>query len=367
MTTTYDPFIPAGGSEQHGYGARRRPEERWDADPYADQYVDPYGADPRPSTTRPADPWGAEPQQPSHWMDDPRWGTGQQPVQQAPVSYAPAPAPGPSYAVPQQAASPMGPSMAVPMPAPRGSGSSWNRTVSIVVVAMLVALAGYQAYRIEGVSRDNQALVADLSAEQTKTANLQKQMSGYFDPEAISTKVLPSVFRVRAGDFTGTAFSVGDKAADGKANLFTNYHVVDEVYSSGSRKVTLERGTTSIAATIVKVDKNKDLALLQAAQSIAPLAAASGQVKPGQPVVVVGAPLGLDDTVTSGVISAFRPNDPDGTTIQFDAAINPGNSGGPVVNANDQVVGLATAKAKDAEGIGLAIAIGTACDTFDVC
>jgi putative serine protease PepD len=84
-------------------------------------------------------------------------------------------------------------------------------------------------------------------------------------------------------------------------------------------------------------------------------------------VVVVGAPLGLDDTVTSGVISAYRPDDPEGPTIQFDAAINPGNSGGPVVNSNNQVVGLATAKAKDAEGIGLAIPIKTACDTFAVC
>jgi putative serine protease PepD len=81
----------------------------------------------------------------------------------------------------------------------------------------------------------------------------------------------------------------------------------------------------------------------------------------------VGAPLGLDDSVTTGVISAYRPNDQDGPTVQFDAPINPGNSGGPVVNANGQVVGVATAKAMDAEGIGLAIPIKTACDTFDVC
>jgi putative serine protease PepD len=81
-------------------------------------------------------------------------------------------------------------------------------------------------------------------------------------------------------------------------------------------------------------------------------------------VVVVGAPLGLDDSVTTGVISAYRPNDKDGTTIQFDAPINPGNSGGPVVNAGNQVVGVATAKAKDAEGIGLAIDIKVACTTY---
>jgi len=83
--------------------------------------------------------------------------------------------------------------------------------------------------------------------------------------------------------------------------------------------------------------------------------------------VVVGAPLGLEDTVTTGVVSAYRPDDSEGPTIQFDAPINPGNSGGPVVNSADEVIGLATAKARDAEGIGLAVPIKTACDTFKVC
>jgi putative serine protease PepD len=176
--------------------------------------------------------------------------------------------------------------------------------------------------------------------------------------------VLPSVFRVRAGDFTGTAFSVGAKAENGQSNLLTNYHVVAEVYTAGGRNVSLERGSTKIAATIVKVNKGKDLALLHANQEIKGIGTSTAQVKPGQQVVVVGAPLGLDDTVTTGVISAWRPNDPDGPTIQFDAPINPGNSGGPVVNSTNQVVGLATAKAKDAEGIGLAIPIKTACEAF---
>jgi S1-C subfamily serine protease len=53
--------------------------------------------------------------------------------------------------------------------------------------------------------------------------------------------------------------------------------------------------------------------------------------------------------------------------IQFDAPINPGNSGGPVINSAKQVVGVATAKAENAEGIGLAVPIKTACDAFKVC
>jgi putative serine protease PepD len=240
-----------------------------------------------------------------------------------------------------------------------------------VLAAVLVLVAGWQVWRLD---RDNSDLAATLATERgranaltDRTERLEKQVAGAFDPEAISTAVLPSVFRVRAGDFTGTAFSISDKAADGKANMLTNYHVVESVWSSGGRKVFLERGKDEVSATIVKVSKGKDLALLRADREIKGLKPAGANVKSGQQIVVVGAPLGLEDSVTTGVVSAFRPDDEDGQTIQFDAPINPGNSGGPVVNADDEVIGLATAKARDAEGIGLAVSIKTACDAFDVC
>jgi putative serine protease PepD len=142
--------------------------------------------------------------------------------------------------------------------------------------------------------------------------------------------------------------------------------VIESVWESGARKVFLERGKDRVSATIVKVSRGKDLALLRANRKIAGLDVAPRTVKPGQQVVVVGAPLGLEDTVTTGVVSAYRLDDA-GPTIQFDASINPGNSGGPVVNSADEVIGLATAKARDAEGIGLAVPIKTACDTFKIC
>src|SRR4029453_8050561 len=104
------------------------------------------------------------------------------------------------------------------------------------------------------------------------------------------------------------------------------------------RKVFLERGKDELSATIVKVSKGKDLALLRANRKVAGLETATATVKPGQQVVVVGAPLGLEDTVTTGVVSAYRPDDSDGPSIQFDAPINPGNSGGPVVNSADDVL-----------------------------
>ncbi|GAA2621622.1 S1C family serine protease [Paractinoplanes durhamensis] len=345
MTTTYDPFIPADGTDQHRYDGRRRAEEvSWGAEPGWE------------SNTGFADPKYPEPRyQEPQYSPQPSWQQHEPQYQSAP-QYQPAPQwqAGVSETFP-----------AVPAEDPqRARPARKAKPVIAGLVGVLVAVAGWQAYRIETMHSDNASLHSVLAAEQDRTDRLEKELAGVFDPEAVSSKVLPSVFRVRAGDFTGTAFSVGSKAKDGQSNLFTNYHVVAELYTGGGRTVSLERGTTKINATIVKVNKAKDLALLRANQDVPGLAAATVQVKAGQQVVVVGAPLGLDDTVTTGVISAYRPSDPDGPTIQFDAPINPGNSGGPVVNSGNQVVGLATAKAKDAEGIGLAIPIKTACDTF---
>lgn len=243
--------------------------------------------------------------------------------------------------------------------------------VPLILAFVLLAGGGFMAWRLD---RADHRLTGQLAASQQRETELadraqklEKQLAGVFDPEAISSTVLPSVFRVRAGNFTGTAFVVGDSSKDKQSTLLTNFHVVESVWESGSKKVFLERGKDEVSATIVKVSKGKDIAQLRADKDIAGLAVAKDTVKPGQQVVVVGSPLGLEDTVTTGVVSAYRPGDSDGPSIQFDAPINPGNSGGPVVNGDDQVIGLATAKARDAEGIGLAIPIKTACDTFKVC
>ncbi|MBL7253745.1 trypsin-like peptidase domain-containing protein [Paractinoplanes lichenicola] len=409
---TYEPFTPAGSGEQRRYDGRRRaddPQEQWTAPEGQwagapeDQWAEPEEQWAAAPQTRPADPWGAPADpwgqpgqgQPGQWtepaprqqrarVEEQRWDTpapipqqrhtgeqqrftGEQ--QQHTGEQQRFTGEQQRYAGEQQAWPAAPGRTGEPESISQRSASTGNRIKPLVIgaVVLLLLVAGWQAYRIEGMSRHNQDLATVLSAEQDRTDRLEKELAGVFDPEGVSSGVLPSVFRVRAGSFTGTAFSVGKKAGANQANLITNYHVVAETWTDGGRRVSLERGSTRINATIVKVDKGKDLALLRAAQTIAPLGAAPAQVKPGQQVVVVGAPLGLDDSVTTGVISAYRPNDADGPTIQFDAPINPGNSGGPVVNSSKQVVGVATAKAKDAEGIGLAIPIKTACQTLAVC
>jgi putative serine protease PepD len=259
---------------------------------------------------------------------------------------------------------------------PPGRVPGSARTGIVVLVVALIGVVGWQAFRLDRLEdrvadsdRQLSAAVAidraSVAVLQTRAAALEAESARAFNPEAIATAVLPSVFRVRAGNFTGTAFAVGCGAADEDTNLFTNFHVVESVWDAGDRKVALERGDVEVPADIVKIDEEHDLALLRVSKKIAGLSTDPGTVKSGQQITVVGAPLGLEDTVTTGVISALRADK--NAMIQLDAPINPGNSGGPVINAAKQVVGIVTAKARGSEGIGLAIPIKTALDELDAC
>jgi putative serine protease PepD len=233
-------------------------------------------------------------------------------------------------------------------------------------------VTGFQAYEIHSLDSSLHRTRADLSAARTEASKqadtIDKQLAGRFDSEHLAAVALASVFRVRAGDYFGTAFAVGKPATDGGTNLFTNFHVIEQVWNRGERKVQLEHADQLFEATIVAGDKKLDVAQLHATAKIAGLTVAPAESKAGQQVLVAGSPQGLKDTVTTGIVSAFRDATSDhGPYIQFDAAINPGNSGGPVINAEAEVIGIASAKFVDSEGIGLAIPIKVACEKYPVC
>ncbi|NES28273.1 trypsin-like serine protease [Micromonospora terminaliae] len=282
---------------------------------------------------------------------------------------------GPAY--PGQPAGPV-PGMPAAHPDRPGRGRRLP-VVALVLAGILALVAGVQAYQIHRLddrlaATDRRLAEAEgaaagrLDGLERRAGALEKQAGAAFNPEAVASAVLPSVFRVRAGQFTGTAFAIGKAPAGGGTTLLTNFHVVESVFAAGDRKVFLERTDQRFEATIVEVDKDKDLAHLRTTAKFSGLVAAPTAVKSGQQIVVVGAPLGLQDSVTTGVVSAFRKDEGgSGPVIQFDAPINPGNSGGPVINGSKEVVGIATAKARDAEGIGLAVPIKTACDRFKLC
>ena len=269
---------------------------------------------------------------------------------------------------------------------PPSAGRSPNRWVGVlalVLAGVLMVVAGLQTWQLLSLSgrlaevndqlaelRRDQAYGGErLDALEERAGELERITGEAFNPETVAAAVLPSVFMVVAGDFTGTAFAIGPAAPDGGTHLLTNFHVIAQVWERGDDQVGLERTNQRYRATIVDVSPENDLAWLHTTTSFRGLTASEEEVRAGQPIIAVGAPHGLTDTVTTGVISSpsQRLEDGSGPWIQFDAAVNPGNSGGPVVNGAQEVVGIATAKREEAEGLGFAVPIEVACRLFRIC
>jgi len=163
-----------------------------------------------------------------------------------------------------------------------------------------------------------------------------------------------------------TAQSLGSGVIiDAEGHVLTNEHVV----GGASRiKVSLQDGR-ELDATLIGADPNNDLAVLEIATAeklpwVAP--GSSADLLVGEPVIAIGNPFGLSNTVTTGVISALdrsiRASEDRSYYgfLQTDASINPGNSGGPLLNAEGTLIGINTAIYQGAEGIGFAIPIDVA-------
>jgi S1-C subfamily serine protease len=164
----------------------------------------------------------------------------------------------------------------------------------------------------------------------------------------------------RIEEGTGSGFII---SADGR--LITNAHVVE---GADQVQVTLRDGRT-YPGEVMGVDSITDIAAIKIDAENLPAVTFgdSERLLPGQWAIAIGNPLGLDNTVTVGIISATGRSsaqigiaDKRVRFIQTDAAINPGNSGGPLLNAEGEVIGVNTAIRADAQGLGFAIPIETA-------
>lgn len=159
---------------------------------------------------------------------------------------------------------------------------------------------------------------------------------------------------------TGSGFIL---SSDGR--LMTNAHVVAR---ADTVKVTLKDGRT-LEGKVIGADSVTDVAVVKINATGLPTVqlGKSEKLIPGEWAIAIGNPLGLDNTVTVGIVSAtgrssLQVGVPDKRVrfIQTDAAINPGNSGGPLLNARGEVIGINTAIRADAQGLGFAIPIETA-------
>ncbi len=180
---------------------------------------------------------------------------------------------------------------------------------------------------------------------------------------AIYQRVAPSVVAIQAGGGSGTGIIVADNGT-----IITADHVIA---NASAIVVTYADGTLT-RATVLSSNKQMDIAMLTPArlpQIVVP-ATLGGTADIGAPVVAIGNPLGLTDSVSAGVVSGLNRSANTDTgkrsgLIQFDASINPGSSGGPLLDGRGMVIGIVVALAapdgRDAfAGIGFAVPIGSA-------
>ena len=253
--------------------------------------------------------------------------------------------------------------------APR-RGPGWGGTSVLVLAGMLLSsgltLGGVVAYdQLQGDEP-----VAAAQGSQTSEARPAATTTAE-DPDwaAISEQVSPSAVSILSSTGSGTSQGTG-VVLDEDGTILTNDHVAGD---AESLQVTTSDGR-SFAASVVGTDPSTDLAVIRLEdppEDLQPATFAdSSTVAVGQPVMALGTPLGLENTVTTGIVSALdRPvsatgEEADGSdttftsAIQTDAAINPGNSGGPLVDAAGQVIGINTAIASIPNESGQAGSIG---------
>ena len=141
--------------------------------------------------------------------------------------------------------------------------------------------------------------------------------------------------------------------------IVTNLHVLE---GASDLYVTTKAGDRFDDVSVIDFDAVKDLALIKIKGFDLPTAKLgnSNSVRSGQPVYAIGAPLGYEQTISSGIVSAIRPMDAGFKAIQTDAAISPGSSGGGLFNADGELVGILTAYEVNGQNINFALPINYA-------
>ncbi|MET8992473.1 S1C family serine protease [Nonomuraea wenchangensis] len=275
---------------------------------------------------------------------------------------------------------PVGPALPPPPPP-----SSWKpmfalsrKAVAGLALAAVTALGasalGGGAVGAYLAGADRPAAVATASAASPVFRTVADQLT----VAEVAAKVQPSVVMIQGQSAEGSGVVLSE---DGL--ILTNNHVVDG--QGGALTVKFNDGRTA-KAKVVGTDPATDLAVIRA-EGVSGLAKAtlgdSDQLKVGDDVLALGSPLGLDGTVTAGIVSALdrtvtagdggggqqfpwgqQQQQSKATTlggmIQTDAAINPGNSGGALVNAAGELIGINSAVSAQGVNLGFAIPVNTA-------
>ncbi|WNZ10288.1 trypsin-like peptidase domain-containing protein [Streptomyces sp. 11x1] len=239
-------------------------------------------------------------------------------------------------------------------PAPKPAGNKRGGLIAAILVAALVAggVGGGLGYTL-AERNDNSTGSTTVSASQN--GGDVKRAAGTV--AAVASAALPSTVTIEASGNDGEGGTGTGFVFDKEGHIVTNNHVVAEAVDGGKVSVTFPNGK-KYAAEVVGHAQGYDVAVIKlknAPSNLQPLTLGdSDKVAVGDSTIAIGAPFGLSNTVTTGIISAKnRPvASSDGSSgskasymsaLQTDASINPGNSGGPLLDARGNVIGINSA------------------------
>jgi len=269
-----------------------------------------------------------------------------------------------------------------PQPEPKPETAPRNRFLRrgapIAAAAVIGLAAGAGVYAVAG--NDSSHTSTSTSTAAASTATTQPTASTLTTLEQLYKNVTPGVVDITATGGSSSSSNTdpfgnpqGQSAAEGtgwvydtSGDIITNAHVVD---GASSFTVTFQSGK-KVSATLVGKDDSSDIAVLKvnvSSDQLHPLTVGtSSDVLPGEAVVAIGSPFGLQETMTAGIVSAINrtitaPNNYSiSGAIQTDAPINHGNSGGPLLTTDGKVIGVNAQIESDSggnDGVGFALAI----------
>ena len=275
---------------------------------------------------------------------------------------------------------PKGPDEFDPLPPPRPTTPPVRRVFLRVLLLLCILTAGVYGvpYLLDQVGyayEKGRARAASEALEKLDGGGALARASELF--RMATHAVAPAVVHIRTQAFGkegGTSLGSGVVIDRDRGFLVTNEHVIHN-----ADLITVRVGRTEMVGELVGSDSRTDLAVVKVRGSL-PLAASWGdseKLEPGDWVLAIGSPFGLEQTVSAGIVSATSRNnlgvvaqDAYENFIQTDVAINPGNSGGPLVDLRGRIVGINTAismitRDQGNQGIGFAISSSMARKVVD--
>lgn len=256
-----------------------------------------------------------------------------------------------------------------PVVAKQKSGMTSHVVTAVVAALVSGALClgvGFTAITNGWVHVPTSSSLSDVKSNTSGSGSAKAKSGTAVDWTAVAKEVSDSVVAIDVATSDGEAKGSGVVISD-KGYIATNNHVI-----SGAQQIQVTLASGAVySAKVVGTDTTTDLAVIKLDNPPSDLKVAefadSDDLAVGESVMAIGNPLGYDDTVTTGIVSALnRPvtvTDDDNNAIvtnavQIDAAINPGNSGGPTFNAAGQVIGINSSIASTASSSGTAGSIG---------